>query len=206
VRLLQGRGDAHERMSVLLRLRGLPDAPRSAVRRLLRVLLVCGPHLPAEASRRLVPWYVQARGAKAGSLLLVGNARMKAARDVPAEGATERGPLADALRWTPAAPTGRVVEAFDQKHQRHGRSLKPRASRRVSSNRPPDLKATTSGGSVAGRRRGHVAAPQGRGAILQPYWTFRQQSQCGRRGSSPATHECRSPLPAARARRSGRAG
>jgi len=71
--------------------------------------------LPAEASRCLILWYVQPSGAKTGSLLFVGNAAMKAARNVPAEGATERGALADALGWTPAAPAGRVVKAFDQR-------------------------------------------------------------------------------------------
>jgi hypothetical protein len=77
---------------------------------------------PAEASGRLVLRYDQARGAKAGSLLFVGNARVEAARDVPAEGATERGALADAFGRTPAPPTGRVVEPFDQ---RHSGSLRP---------------------------------------------------------------------------------
>jgi len=85
-------------------------------------------HLAAEGSRRLVFVCVQAHGAKTGSLVLVGNAGMKAARNVPAEGATERGALADALGWTPAAPACQVVNAFDHRAKRSLRRGLPKVS------------------------------------------------------------------------------
>jgi hypothetical protein len=70
----------------------------------------------------LVLWHVQAGRGKAGGFLLGGNSRLEATRDAPAEGATQRVALADALRWTLAAPTGWIVATLGQ---RHGGSLRP---------------------------------------------------------------------------------
>jgi hypothetical protein len=51
MRFVVPRDDADERMPVLLYLPVLLGAPESQVRRLLRVLLVLGSGLPAEADR-----------------------------------------------------------------------------------------------------------------------------------------------------------
>jgi hypothetical protein len=126
VRLREGRDDADERLSARLRLRGLPVASTAALRRLLRVLLLCRSGLSAEADRRRLRLAeALTLGVKAG--LLVGRDRgVKAPRDVPAKGAAQGAAPADALGRAAATPTRRVVEPFDY---RHGGSLRRRRLR-----------------------------------------------------------------------------
>jgi hypothetical protein len=121
VRLREGRAHADERLSERLRLRGLPVASKTALRRLLRVLLVCGSDLSPEADRRRLRLAeALTLGVKAG-FLLGRDRRVKAPRDVPTKGAAQGAALADALGRTAATPTRRVVEPFDY---RHGGSLR----------------------------------------------------------------------------------
>jgi hypothetical protein len=133
VRLREGRDDADERLSARLRLRGLPVASPTALRRLLRVLLVCGSRLSAEAGRRRLRLAeALTLDVKAG-LVLGRDRRVKAPRNVPTKGAAQGAALADALRRTAATPARRVVEPFDYGH---GKSLRPKGGWSGSRQRP----------------------------------------------------------------------
>ena len=96
-------------------LRGLRDAPKAPRGRLLRVLLVCGPRLPAEADGFLSLAEASFLGFQS-SLLLGWNGGVEPSGDVPAEGATQGAALADALGRAAAASAGWVVEPLNESH------------------------------------------------------------------------------------------
>lgn len=155
VRLREGRGDAVERLPALLRLRGLPDASETPLRRLLRFLLVCGSCLSAEADRHSLSLAeALTLGVKAG-VLLGRDRRMKASRDIPAKGVAQGAPLADALGRTATTLARRIVKACDQAH---GRSLSrrrnsPRPTVRRTSTTRPRARPSATGGDFPRRRQ-----------------------------------------------------
>jgi hypothetical protein len=86
----------------------------------LRVLLLCGPRLPAEADGLLSLAEVPALGLHP-SLLFGRNRGVEPSGDVPAERATEGASLTDAFGRATAPESERVV---NPRNQRHGGSVR----------------------------------------------------------------------------------
>jgi hypothetical protein len=124
VRIQEGRGDAAGCLPALLPLCTLRCASTAAGRRLLRVLLVLGSALPADAGG--LGLAERAAFGLKPSLVLGRHRRMESPGDVPAKRAAKGAALTDALRRAAAAKAGWVVYASDEAH---GRILRREGSR-----------------------------------------------------------------------------
>ena len=115
VRIQEGRGDAARCLPALLPVCGLRCAATAAERRLLRVLLVLGSALPADAG--CLGLAERAAFGLKPRLVLGPDWGVEPSRDVPAERTAKGAALTDALRRAAAAKAGRVVDASDEAHE-----------------------------------------------------------------------------------------
>ena len=174
-------------------LRGLRDAPKAPRGRLLRVLLVCGPRLPAEADGFLSLAEASFLGFQS-SLLLGWNGGVEPSGDVPAEGATQGAALADALGRAAAASAGWVVEPLNESHGgnlRRDRHHGPFLSTSIGLGCWAIWAAEPSSHAGSAKRGlAHSTGPFGRNELLLPGCRRRRGSrilrQAGAGGSSPS--------------------